>query len=139
MLFSEWLDPSYLDYSPFVVLTEKAIWGMPLQIRSNQRKPPETRIFTFTQGIGGYSGRVNWYCVLVLSIQQFTAQGEERVLSQMKTPVFYMHTWCSKLLPSTFSMLNTLCCAYVAPTGASGLAPLRSYQRLTNATCTLTA
>ena len=55
MWYSGWPDPSYLDCWPFGILTEKAILRIPLK-----KKSSGTRIFNFTQGNVGYSGRVNW-------------------------------------------------------------------------------
>ena len=52
-----------------------------------------TRVFIFTQGIVGYSGWVKW-CLKLLSIQQFTGQGQQKGLSQMRTPVKVSRTFC---------------------------------------------
>ena len=73
--FSEWLDPNYLKYWPFGILTENAILRIPLKLK---KKTTGTRIFLFfcvsldTQG--------EWIRALVLVIQRFTAHsGSERV------------------------------------------------------------
>ena len=76
---SVWLDPNYLDYWPFEIITEKAILMTPLE-----KKTSEMRIFSFSQGIVRYAGRANW--CLVISIQQLQHRAEKRI-SQMRIPV----------------------------------------------------
>ena len=49
-----------------------------------------------TQGIVGYSGRVNW-CLGSSKIQQFTAQGKKKSLARMRPSVILCTILCSTL------------------------------------------
>ena len=94
MCFSEWPDPSYLDYWPFGILAERKILRIPLTNNNNSNNGNASIHF--------YSGhhwilRASAWCLDSFNKTIFTAQGKKGH-SQMRTPVI------SLAFTSAFSM-----------------------------------
>ena len=78
MWYSEWLDPNYLAYWPFAILTEKATLRLPLK----KKKIVGNANLYFYSGHCWILRASELTDILVLAIQQFTVQRKQRVFLQ---------------------------------------------------------